>query len=224
MPNAILDPISTQAKRESLPRSQRLGMMDDDLEGEQRERGNETPFRGTLFFNKQAAETAWNSVGGLTRDTGDALVDLAKQFIGIGVEQVAQNAQENPASTASATITPSDRETKVKIEALQSWFKQMKDAHSIENYKQEADESLRITGRTITKEEARKEGYSDETAISTLHGFAKKDSEIEQNVEERKQDTSLAETNPAVVNLNAISEGGTGGAATNLSTTGGGAG
>lgn len=196
------------------------------------------PFKlDVLGEASQIAETAWNSLGGLTQDSGRAVKDLiAEDIFGLGnvseeAGEVASKAWENhPMTQEEAVVQQANAkalEDAKKIKTLQNWFEQITTAQSTESYEQSMNESLRITGRVVTEEDAQRVGVSiskdNLLRTSTLHRIAEKDEEVQEQTEEKQSEQSLAETQP-VVNMNAIMEGGTGGAKANISQTGGGAG
>ncbi|MCL4366455.1 hypothetical protein M1437_04475 [Patescibacteria group bacterium] len=260
MANTVLDPFSTQAKRERVPRSQVIGGIMGGIDESEFETRSETrpensptyrevgvsrfPLKGTIegfhspsrptqeapiipqhednsidldsnrylkaggsFSNLNFAEGATQEitkVGEIASDTaksfGEAGWSLFKDIVGIGEQtskEATQSTQENTAATNNGTTIQPDHETALlKRKEIQVFLEQMSQKKSILEAQQAADESIRRTGRILTKEEALAEGHLDEKATSTQMDIARKESEIAEEVENQQQEESIAATNP----------------------------
>jgi len=160
---------------------------------------NEGPVKPHEILGSIPFKTVVEKAGEGAVDAAREAFGLTKYILGVGgeeiyapqgsaggqAENVAQKAWEN---SAGATTEPSDLEKARFVVYRIKRFEELDQSLSIEERKKLMSESLRMTGREITENEAKDEGYLDKTAVATLIGIAKKEGEVKDEVEEKQEE------------------------------------
>lgn len=211
MSNATLDPvIVAQTKNEKVGRSQVIGLMDDTPETEAalgqspyyEKKVTSLPSSGQLIFN-QVAEATWNSVGGLSKDTSDAFLDLGKNFLGLG-EFNPYPSGTNPEPTV-AQIPDEDtlKITEAKeIRFVLNRIQELNQAQSEAEFGDLMKDSLRMTGGIVTEEKVRSAGHNkgqtrrELFSIATLKDMGGTNTAEAQQVEEQMEEAEDASIQP----------------------------
>ncbi len=214
---STLDPFSSPKPRESNPLGG-MGYLNDNFETPERNASvpelrslPEHQILGSIPFNKMAesVEKVSETVGSVVADTTEAASELVRYIFGqapeaAGSRQISQPiyGEGNPELVQAQTESINQEAAAKEQQQLESWLKGISETQSIEKYKQQLAASIRLTGREVSYEEAKTQGYLDKTAIATLAGIARRDQE--QAALADKQAENAAISSPAKKEASAL--------------------
>ncbi len=144
--------------------------------------------------------------GDTLESAADAGIDLWRRFIGSSSEkangmqqtETAQNTQGNLSSADTTSVAPDHETSLLRQQVVREYLAKLQQNQSEIARSQQVNESLRITNRVVTTEDAEKVGTTGEHLfdVSTLHAIDQAEAVVATKIEDQQQEESIAATNP----------------------------
>lgn len=146
----------------------------------------------------QIVESTWNAFGNAAQDTvketGGAIGEIAEILSGTG--EFKPESQENAHPQNSANENPPNQQDSPLIQDVLKFLAETRAAQDVVKQEQLMKESLRITDKIVTAQDAQEAGVSAAKehllTTATLHAVADRTQEVVEEVEEKQEATQKA--------------------------------